>query len=286
MKEIKNHGLVLGEIEKHHWVQGSNKATARFGAQVGEVNAEGDWTKYDPGRELQLKNGFETNACVLFATGSALIAQGKFMHWDFPKSSSERYLGVMCGTNTQGTDPHQAIEKIRTEAGLIPDSVLPWKDERDFDHYYAPRPMDEGFVKEGQKILKRYNIAHEWVFSKSDSPEQKASALKKALKRGTVCVSVRAWEKTGDLYTKDKGAPDTHWVWLVRYDGDNAIIKDQYTPFEKKLAPNYDFGVAKLYFITPNTTGLAPFERSYFSKILAKISETLKRLMLKYGLSK
>lgn len=282
--EVKNYGLDLKPVTKEQWVQGSYKMTSRLGAQAGEINPSGDWTKYTPELEHQKRGNFDTQGCVLFSSASALITQANYLKWEFPKDSSERYLGVMCGTSPSGTDPHHAIEKIRTTAGLIRDSVLPWLENiYDFFTYYAPNPMSEEYIKLGQQVLKKYDIHHEWVFDRNASPKQKQDALKRALKRGTVCVSVRAWEKNGKYYTKDVGAQDGHWVQLIRYDGEVPVIRDQYEPFIKKLEPNYDFGVAKLYILTINKSGLAPFERSYFLVVLQKVAEALKRIMLQLG---
>jgi hypothetical protein len=278
-REVINYGLTLKPIEKDQWVVGSKKATARFGA--GEVKPDGDWTKYDPERELQRKNGYETNGCVLFATGNALLALARFLKFDFPNSSSERYLGVMCRTNSVGTDPHFAAETIRFSSGIIPDNVLPWTDQRDFSHFYAPNPMYPEYIKLGQKTLRKYDLHHEWVWNGEKDPVKKRELLKAALKRGTVCVSVRAWEQQGTLYTKEKGAPDTHWVWLTKYEGDTPIIRDQYYPFVKRLAPMYDFNVAKVYFMSPNTTGMAPCERDLITRLLNQIRESLIRIALK-----
>ncbi len=286
MTSIQNHGLVLRPITKDQWTVGSRKMTARLGA-VSEINPSGDWTKHTPKVEFQVKNGYDNNGCVLHATSKALVAQANYLEYtDFPKDTSERYWGVMANTSIVGTDPHYAIEVARTRAGLLKESKLPWTTERDYENFYHPKPMDEGFIAEAQKILRKYELNHEWIWNGKTDPKKKRELLKQALKRGTVCVSVRAWEKTGDLYTKEVGAPDTHWVWLVKYDGEYPIINDQYAPVIKKLDKDYDFGVAKLYILTRNTSGIAPFERDYFSRILQKIAETIKRLALKYGFSK
>lgn len=270
MTLVKQHGLKLKKPELDHWVMGSGKATARFGA--GDLKPDGDWSKHDPLRELQRRNGLETYNCTNFGTGNALLALASFLGYkDFVKNISERYTGVMTGTTKSGNDPHHVIERIRSFCGLIPEDRLPWTTESTFQTYYAPNPMDETLVAEGQKILKQFVIGQEWVFPYGTrlTPEKKQDKIKEALRRAPVCVSVRAWNKEGNVYTKAVGAQDTHWVWLMKYDKNGyPIIRDQYIPFEKRLAKNYDFNASKMYFLSRNESGISPVQMDYFAWLM------------------
>jgi len=268
-------GYIQDKVGEEDWVAGHGKATQRFG---GDINPLGDWTEYNPNREHQQKNGLETMNCSNFATHNALIALANYLNLPFPKDASERYSGVMTGTTRDGNSPHNVIEKIRSLAGVLPEDKLPWTEQRSWDEYYAPNPMDEALVKEAQSVLKNVVIGHEWIFNgpKAD----KHDILKKYLKRGTVCVSVDAWNKKGKYYVKPEGGPDNHWVWLVRYDGDVPIIRDQYPQFEKRLAPDYDFVCAKVYFMKKNENGIAPNILSYF---VWQLTNALKKLWLGFS---
>lgn len=269
-----NYGLTLKPAKPHQWRMGSGNATAKLGADAAEINPTGDWLPYDPERELQRKNGLETMACTNFATGNALIALSSFKKYlDFPKNISERYTGVVTGNSLLGNDPWDVIELIATQFGVIHSKVLPWTDDIYlWEQFYSPRPMDEDLVALGQNILTKYEIEPEWVIEPGEKlfPSEKRERIKKALKRGTVCASVDAWNKKRGVYVKDQGARDNHWIWLPKYEGDNPIARDQYEPFIKKLDKDYDFGCAILYFMRPNPTGRPPHFFKYLAYLIRK----------------
>jgi len=277
---IQHYGLQVKPAQPDHWKMGEGKASRRFGA--GDLKPDGDWSDFDPKKELQRRNGFETMNCSNFGTSNALLALAKFLKFDdFVKNSSERYTGVMTGTTPSGNDPHDVIEIIRTVSGLIEEDNLPWKDEDTWSEYYAPKPMDQERMNLGESLLRKFVIGQEWVITPGSglTPTQKRERLQAALRRGTVAVSVRAWEKTGNVYTKQPGAQDTHWVWLPRYDKDGyPRIRDQYDPFDKKLAQDYDFGFAKVYFLKRNESGLAPSQQDYLSRLIKWATDAIKKL--------
>ena len=83
------------------------------------------------------------------------------------------------------------------------------------------------------------------------SLKEKQEKLKMALKRSPVGVAVYAW-KLGEngLYIKPEGVQDTHWTLLVNFkEGEYWEIFDSYSPFRKKLAWDYNFGYAKVYYL-------------------------------------
>lgn len=280
-EQVLDYGLQTPELAPDHWVRGSGKATARFGAST-DLNPSGDWSKYDPRKELQYRNGFESMNCTNYGTGFALLALAKFLGFrDFVQDSSERYTGVMTGTSPTGNDPHKVIEVIRTSCGLIEDANLPWKDEDTWDEYYSPNPMDAERRRLGESLLRKFEIGHEWVIPPGSTmtPVQKKAKLQEALRLGTVAVSVRAWKKDGSVYVKDVGEQDTHWVWLMRYDNNGyPIIRDQYDPYDKKLAKEYDFGFSKVYFLKRNESGISPEQSDYLSRVIAWATDAIKRL--------
>lgn len=275
--EIQHHGLVLRPQKKHQWVMGSQKATRKLGADAGEINRSGDWRKWAPTPEEQKRYGFETQACVSFAILKALITLAKFKGYEIPHNLSERYTANVTDTTLQGNDPWKVAELTATRFGLLAEDLLPWSDSiRDWMGFYSPTPMDELLVAQAQKILRKYEIEPEWVIPPRNnfSPKEKAERIRAALKRGTVVASVRAWEKKGSRYTKDVGASDTHLVMIQR----NEEVHDQYEPFIKKLEPEYDHEAAIVFFMRPNPTGIAPFERSPFQQAIAKLISALKSL--------
>lgn len=247
-----HHGLLLNPKESDHWEVGSGLATERFGG-VG-LNPTGDWTPWRPPDEAQSRSGFDTDGCAVFGTLKAWIVLAKFYGFtDFPQDLSERYTGVMAGTTLTGTDPHVVAEVTRTTAGAVPQAVMPWTEDIDtYDEYYN-KPMAQSLLPFGKELLNKFELGHEWVFpwGSTYTPEQKATLLTTALKRGTVCVSVDGnyeEDAQGNL-TKPVGAQDSHWVLLLNQN----TIDDQYIPFVKTLAENYDHNSAKLYFMKRNT---------------------------------
>lgn len=276
----KESALILNPIKKSSWVMGSGKATNKLGADAADINPTGDWSAYDSTKELQERGGFETYNCTNFGTLLALIALATFKKLQFfPKNCSERYTGVVTGTQPGGNDPWHVIQEIATQFGVISEDVLPWTDSiRTWDQYYSPNPMDEMFVALGQKVLEKYDIEPQWVFTREQNltPQQKKAKLQAALRRGTVCVSVLAWEQEGNVYVKDQGAQDAHWVWLQKYDNNGyPIIRDQYEPFIKKLSKDYDFNVGVMYFMRDNPDGIPPFKRNYYLQLLLKLWKQL-----------
>jgi hypothetical protein len=245
---IKNHGFQEDIQKAEDYVFGS-----KLKSKV--INPTGDWTEYIPKGEPQNK-GFETNACVLFGTNNAVETYLKYITGR-ERNYSERALGIVAGTDpTSGTSPHKVAETIRKKLGCVPESALPFDNSiKNVNEFYSPKPLPSRIVNTGKDWLKKWSLYHEWIFTNNVQTPAKEQMLKEALKRGTVCVSVLAWIEDNGIYTKPVGASDTHWVQLVRYDGDNPIIYDSYaeqddTPYLKKLSKGYDFGFAKVYHIS------------------------------------
>lgn len=259
-------------------MMGMGKARQKFG--VSNLNPGGQWKKWKPIDERQAKNSLETYNCVYYATAKAYIALSNFLKFDdFPKEISERYGGVVTGTTReQGNSPHQSIEKTRTMFGFVLDSLLPWTNQSTWEGYYSPNPMDESLVKEGQNLLRKFELGHEWVlnFASGDVTQR----LMTALERGPVCAAVYAWKKNGKYYTKTQQENANHWIWIMGYKkGEYWIVSDQYSPFEKRLAWDYAFEDAKVYFLKRNESGIAPFEADYFSSVLKRLAEMIRKLL-------
>ena len=250
MSTILPNAIILEEPGPDEWHLGSGKATERFG---GELNPSGDWTPYITEDEDQsIKFVFDTQGCALFHTIRPYLMLAKFHGFtDFLKDGSERYLGVFSGITKNGSNPHRVAEALRTICGLIPDASMPWtEDIKTFEAYYD-RKQAEANLPFGKKILQFFEPGHEWVFPFNSglSPKEKKELLKEAIKRGPVSVSVRAWRRKGDKYTKKKGERDGHWVTALRFDGDNLVVHDTYSPYIKTLTEDYDHDAAKVYFL-------------------------------------
>lgn len=255
--------LILRPPEEDEWILGSGLASERFGGD--EILPSGDWTELKCADEDQRKYGYDSNGCANFATIKPYLMLAKLCKYDdFLKDASERYTGCHAGTSRIGTDPHIVAESIRKVAGLVPQEVMPWWEEVDTYEEFYNHKVASSLLPLGKKLLDRYEFGNEWVFPYGNryTPKEKAELLRKALKRGTVAASVKAWRKDGKYYTKNKGEKDNHWVTVLSL-GKRAKIHDQYTPFVKELDVDYDFNAAKVYFLKRKEEK----QRSFWSEI-------------------
>lgn len=267
-----NYGLKLSPPEPDEWTLGSGLASKRFGAVP--LNPTGDWEPWKPADEHQSIPGFDTQGCANFGTLKAYITLAKFLGFEFPPDASERYTGAHAGTDERGTDPHLVAESMR-KVGLIDQKLMPWTDDIDtFEEYYDKR-MAQSLVPIGRKLAENYELGHEWVipFGSHYTPEQKQVRLQEALKRGPVCVSVDgSYRKKGKFYFKEPGTADTHWVEMLKHDGVHGGIHDQYAPFLKTLATNYDHDAAKVYFLKRKE----PVGTGFWDRVFARFASLWK----------
>jgi len=254
----KIYGYIEPLITEEHYVLGSSKLN-----QV-VLQIDGDWLPYTPFFEPQQRQ-FETYNCTSFNTLNCLETLFKRLGVD--GNYSDRFLGIVAGTKPPGNDPHVVAEAIRKH-GLIPEAMLPFSDDlKTVEEYYSFKGADEAECrKAGKEWLKKWNFGHEWVFQ-GDVPNRAESMLE-ALKYSPLGVSVNAWKKNGDLYTKVKGSRDNHWTaCIVGYDKDNFwLIDDSYLDQEKplkKLDWNYPFGFCKRFHVEER-----PYQPSCFEKLL------------------
>lgn len=250
------HGLVNRGIAEDHYI---------FGGRSGIVDRpvilpSGDWGPFLPVPEYQnnkVAGMYDSQNCTVYGTHNALETLAKFLGFnDFPSDCSERYGGVVADTGPNGNDPHHVIETIRTAYGVIPESALPFTPGiNSYEKYFYPKPMTADFIRLGESIIKKFAIAHEWIFNTSD-PAGKQDLLKVALMRGTVAVSVQAWskDKRSGLYRKPVKGKDNHWVQLVSFqEGKSWCIFDHYDKVFKYLEWEYNFNCAKIYYLSRRT---------------------------------
>ena len=275
--KVRSYGLVLPEkIETRE--EGAEHLLGALGKPV--INPSGDWTPYWPKGEKQ-NRGFETNGCTVWATLNAIEALINFKTGMianvFSVNYSDRYLanaakfkGIL--NPAIGADPHKIAELIRTVAGCLREDRLPWSDDiKTAADFYDVQNLAE-LMREGPRWYDEYILNHEWAL-RGGSKERE---LKDALQRGAVCVSVQAWKYDGKVYVKpDPKSFDNHWTGLMRYDGSNPIVGDSYPEsegdFEKILAPDYGFNIAKVFYLSEAKPTL-----NILQKILNVISEILR----------
>lgn len=253
--EHKDYGLIIPRIETRE--EGAEHLL--LGAEWPVINNEGDWTSFWPEGERQNRNGIETYGCTVWATLNAIEA-AIYQKTGIRVNYSDRYLANVARykgiLNPKiGADPHKIAELIRTVAGCLRDDRSPWSNDiKSSADFYDIQNISE-LMREGQQWYNEWELEHRWVFQLG-SPEDKEVLLKDALTKGPVCVSVVAWpQDTQGIYTKPSGSLDNHFTGLIRYDGDHPISGDSYPEsegdFEKKLAPLYNFSIAKVFYLNP-----------------------------------
>lgn len=274
---IKNYGLVLPKAISNR----EEGAEHILGAEEPIINLSGVWN-WLQGEPQRLRN-VETYACTVFGTIRGIETLIKFktgIEVNYLKrylANVAKFKGVL--NPKIGANPHDILELIRKVSGLLKEGKLVEWDEsvKTSEDYYNLKDI-ELLIKEGQEWWNDWTFNHKWIWNNNPSPEEKQRLLKDALKTGTVCVSVVAWKERNGFYYKEKGEKDSHWTGLERYDGERPIIEDSYPEsegdFEKTLEPNYDFNIAKVFFLTP-TPEIPKIKVS----ILQQIVEALKKVI-------
>lgn len=245
-EKIIGHGFVQPIIGADHYVLGASSIPQE------NLQPDRDWTRFLPEFEYQMLYGLETDNCSGFGTNNAweILYKRKFT---LTINFSDRDLGIKAGTRPPGNDPHTVAEAHRKQ-GVAKEDTLPWTtDANTIDKYYSYPSLAKKAqcVAEGNKLIEAYQENHEWLWTDPNLPiEQKQKLIMDALQYSPVAVSVLAWRKQGDLYVKDKGEPDNHWTVIVKgTDGQPWRLLDQYDPFIKDLAWDYDFQFAKRYHV-------------------------------------
>lgn len=242
---MKNYGFQLPEITEKDFVLGAERS-----APFEVINRNGQWA-IPPG-EIQVRN-IETFSCTAFGTLNAI----EILHLFYTehKNYSERFQAILSGQNESGNDPQKVCESIRID-GVIPEEDLPFTDGiGSFREYLSPKPMTKEFIDKGKAWKEVYDFKHEYLFHQNINLTitEKQALIKQGLQRSPIAVSVKAWQKQGELYVKNPSDQDTHWTVIVGYeDGEYWKVYDSYpdgTSFEKKLAWDYNFQVAKGFYL-------------------------------------
>lgn len=246
------------------------------------VNLTGKWGAYATQQEAQnAAPAGETNNCTGFGTTHALECLMR-MKFGVPEEDSERYLGIVAGTSLNGNDPHKVAEALRNN-GIVKEASLPFSYP-----YYEPNPPTPSLLAEAKAWLAKWKFSHEWAIAPNSglSLAQKQSLLKTGLKLSPLGVSVHAWAFPDDdgLIHRSPGDKDNHWVTLVDYvDQKYWVVLDSYPnvlgdtgSFLKKLAWDYDFGCAKVYYVDQSQVVPQNQFQLIMSQILGLMAQILK----------
>ena len=253
MEEIKNYGFKLPVIDtKKDYILGKERH-----APFEIINPSGQWEEHIQPFESQFKT-IDTSSCTAYASIKSITALLHYLY-GMNENYSERFLAIMSDQEILGNDPHKVLESIRKD-GCIADALLPFTDDiTSFEEYLTPKPMTAELKSVGRDWVSLFDFKHEYLFHQESDIDiaEKQQLIIDGMKRSPVNVSVRAWSKTGELYTKKPNTPDTHFTTIKGYvEGQYWIVDDSYladgVPI-KKLAWDYDFQIAKGIFIRKRT---------------------------------
>lgn len=176
---MKNYGFIEPEITETDYI---------FGGQTklqGESLTDGHWLKYIPESELQKNDWIDSYNCTAFGTSNILEVLFTKV-FNETKNFSDRFIGIIAGTQPPGNSPKVVIDAIRKQ-GLVNESSLPFSDAvKTIQEYFSPKPPTGELISEGNRFLIEHGIGYEKV-------EPTIENLKSALRFSPLGVAVKAW---------------------------------------------------------------------------------------------
>lgn len=263
-----------------------------------EINPSGDWTPYLPKAERQSSevHFYDSRNCTVYGCHAGYEAARNLLGFDdYPSDCSDRYTGVLAGSDGGGNTPHRVLETIREVSGVIPEEVLPFDESiRSHEEYFSPKPMLEEFRALGRSNLAKFRHGHEWVFNSRILPglsveetiAEKQRLLLEALRRGPVVASVYAWKKKGRRYTKNPKQVDNHLILIVKGSPEEGwTIFDQYDvkegdgrSFFKVLEWDYNFDCAKVLYLSRIDPNVERTRHALLTQLVSLLKEWLASL--------
>lgn len=202
--------------------------------------------QYFPDGVLQFNNIMDSQGCASRAPNQDCEAKFEYfyktsMHpnlkeWvdkiGYRKSGkfavSDAFIEILSGTTKNGNSLKAPIDTIH-KYGLIPAEYLPLEDGMTWEEYMDPKRITEDMIVIGKEFLRRFSLGYEQLTN-----DQFLSALEEDM----VVCAVHAWpEPVGTIYPKTIGSFN-HAVMLGTPD---IYALDNYTPFIKQLAKDYNF---------------------------------------------
>ncbi len=245
-----NTGLIIQEPQPDDYIKGQNSPLA-----VQAVNPSGDWLSYVPTNEDQYsdKNKFDTMNCTAFSLTNIIemwlqfYIQSGYMpvgHMQFLQDNdyldangkinlSERALGTMAGTGSNGNTLQKVVQTARTY-GLAPDSIWAWDQNKEVNiqEYYSPLP--DSVWQIAAKFRDYFEIQYQWLFSGVNS-------IPDALRESPLWIALATCPGWSNPPVNWCGVTQSnHAVSLIKDDlKSEPVILDHYNPYIKQLALNY-----------------------------------------------
>lgn len=272
---MKNYGFIPPEyITSDQYVRLGG--TTKVPSEV--LVPDGNWKPWRPQDEIQRNEFFDSFNCTGYGTAKAIRAYmlRKFAV-DF--NPSERWIGIVAGTQPPGNDPHTVMEAIR-KYGLIPESMLPFDSSiTTIEDYFSFKGADEKECrKEAKRWLEQWDFKHEYLFYPMANVSYKQEQIRQWITSSPINVSVVAWKERDGLYYKEIGEQDTHWTTEESKTETNNI-QDSYPEYEKRLENLYDFSYAKRIYISkrePKESCFQTFLEAFgFKKTIRTLGRTV-----------
>lgn len=266
---MKNYGFIKPEITPDNYVLGSSNSLPKV-----VLEADANWTAYLPSTERQNIN-IETFNCTGFGTLNCLEVLCRKIYGE-KDNFSDRFMGIMAGTNPPGNDPQIVAEAARHE-GVIPESLLPFSGDS-WQEYYSFKGANEANCRvQGQQFLNKYSIGHEYVFNNNVPKDKKLNLMREALKYSPLGIAVYAWQTNAKGEYVREGEPN-HWTMAYKIDDQGHIyVFDSYAPYYKTLSADHEIMYAKRYNLSLNPN---PPTNPYLP-ILEELVSILKDLLKK-----
>jgi hypothetical protein len=243
----------LKKLLKLHWNDGyiheeitsKDRIFGFYGSQKTILKPDSNWTDVAYIEEEQRKK-FESMACVSFSLLRTLrmIAKQKFgLDWN----KSDRYTAKASGTTERGNTMTNVYQSVRKTHGVIDEIDYPFTNEMTRDEYF--KALTQDLINKGQSWLKDFEVSVEFLDS------QNQNIQKEALKYSPLWVSGYAWYMQNGLYRSYGDANHCFVVSEIDIDRSKTAL-DTYSPFVKKLAPDFLFGATAIVLLEKRPTSI------------------------------
>lgn len=263
-------GFKEPKIEEDNWKLG---AVGDYPVKIYQPN--GDWSPYLPPKERQRKR-FETYNCTAFATLNVVETLLNRIKGE-TDNLSDRYLGLLAGTDYTGNSPHKVAETLRNQR-VCKEKTMPFGG-KNINEYYSFKGVDEN-KSELEAREFPYEVKHRWLWTKDISEENRKSIIREALKRSPICASVYAWEEEDGVYVNN-GRKNSHWTMIYGETENGWLCFDSYSPFYKVISFDHSMRYAKEYALVKKTYKVSLMEMllDLYKKVAYLLSK--KKIMTK-----
>lgn len=227
-----------------------------YGANIqGQVlRQDGNWRDYLPPTEDQNIRDIESSACYIEAQQHSLATLLEEQFGLKDQNFSARFNALLSDGTQHGGDPIKGAKSIKYD-GMVDDAKMPFDNSITcWDDFHSWKGVNkDDLIVLGKQWTQFWTAEFVPIIEKEMPLATKYVVLKQWLKSCPCPISVTAWYQQGDVYIKPEGLNDNHLVEAYYVDDQNRIyIRDTYAPYQKILAPNFNFDFAMAWTIKKN----------------------------------